>query len=61
MKTALFAFEMMFEMELAKPESSNRDEDLNVLSTSVNPVRLKNNPVKMTNADIYEIYNTIIK
>ena len=37
--------EMMKEMELTNPVSTNRKEDLQVLSTSVNPERLKNNPV----------------
>lgn len=38
---------MMKEMELANPTSdtSKRNSDLDVLSTSVNPVRLKNNPI----------------
>ena len=53
--------EMMKEMELANPESSNRDEELNVLSTSVNPVRLKNNPVELSKDTIYRLYNEIIK
>ena len=57
---ALFR-EMMLGMELANPESSNREEELNVLSTSVNPVRLKNNPVELSKDTIYRLYNEIIK
>ncbi len=53
--------EMMLEMELAKPESSNREEELNVLSTSVNPVRLKNNPVELNVEVIKSLYNIIVK
>ena len=53
--------EMMLEMELAKPVSSNREEELNVLSTSVNPVRLKNNPVELNVEVIKSLYNIIVK
>ena len=53
--------EMMLEMELANPESSNREEELNVLSTSVNPVRLKNNPVELSVEVIKSLYNIIVK
>ena len=52
--------EMMQEMELTNPISSNRDEDLKVLSTSVNPVRLKNNPVGIDEKDAYNLYGTIV-
>ena len=39
--------QMMKEMDLKNPVSENREEELNMLSTSVNPVRLKNNPVRI--------------
>ena len=52
--------EMMLEMELVNPESSNRDEELHVLSTSVNPVRLKNNPVALNDQTIQELYDKIV-
>ncbi len=52
--------EMMLEMELANPESSNKDEDINVLSTSVNPVRLKNNPIALDVTTIRGLYAKII-
>lgn len=52
--------DMMKDMELANPISNNREEDLKLLSTSVNPVRLKNNPVKIGDDDIINIYNEII-
>ncbi len=57
---ALFR-EMLLEMELAKPESSNREEELNVLSTSVNPVRLKNNPMELDNETIHSIYEFVVR
>lgn len=52
---------MMKEMELANPVAGNREEELKELSTSVNLVRLKNNPVGICERDAYELYNLIIK
>ncbi len=52
--------EMMKDMDLTSPESTNKEEDLKVLSTSVNPVRLKNNPVFFDERVIKDIYNCII-
>ena len=53
---------MMKEIELPNPVSkqSRRSTDLDVLSTSVNPVRLNNNPVILDVQDIYKLYNLII-
>lgn len=51
---------MMLEMELHNPVSDEREVDLNILSTSVNPVRLKNNPVSLDLEAIYNLYNSII-
>ena len=51
---------MMREMELANPASDNKEEDLNVLSHSVNPVRLKNNPVELTINTIRSLYEKVI-
>lgn len=53
--------EMMKDLELINPVSDNRDCDLRVLSTSVNPVRLKNNPVVLDTETIDHLYNKIIK
>ena len=54
---------MMSDMELTNPtvELSLRNSDLDVLSTSVNPVRLKNNPIVLNNVTIVNLYNAIIK
>ena len=52
--------EMMKDMELKNPKVGNRDEELNILSTSVNPVRLKNNPVKLEPDIIHILYSKII-
>ena len=52
--------QMMMDMSLKNPLAEKREEDLNVLSSSVNPVRLKNNPVKLDNLAICELYNRIL-
>ena len=58
---AIEVFEkMMGEMELGNPVAGNREEELMLLSTSVNPVRLKNNPVRLEPEVIYQIYNQIL-
>ncbi len=51
---------MMREMELQKPKSNQRDKDLTVLSTSVNPIRLKNNPVRLDEDAISGLYDRIV-
>lgn len=53
--------EMMKDMDLKNPVSDNKDEDLQVLSSSVNPVRLKNNPVMLDIDATWSLYNVIIK
>lgn len=52
--------QMMKEMDLKNPVNVNREDELEVLSTSVNPVRLKNNPVELDVASIKALYNIII-
>ena len=52
--------EIMKEMELANPVSSNREEELKALSTSVNPVRLKNNPVGIDEKEAHNLYGIIV-
>ena len=51
---------MMDEMELTNPVSEKRNEELKVLITSVNPVRLKNNPVELDETIIKSIYEIIV-
>ena len=53
--------QMMKEMDLKNPVSENREEELDVLSTSVNPVRLKNSPVELMVEEIFSLYNVILK
>ena len=52
--------QMMKEMDLANPAAGNREEEIKVLSTSVNPVRLKNNPVEIDVLASNNIYRQII-
>lgn len=52
---------IMREMGLNNPEAVNRKEEVMVLATSVNPVRLKNNPVRLETEEIGELYNIILK
>lgn len=51
---------MMDEMELTNPVSANRLSDISLLSSSVNPVRLKNNPIELDEATVKSLYEAII-
>lgn len=60
-KSAITIFrDMMNRMELVNPSSEKKDEGLDVLSTSVNPVRLKNNPVELSSTTILSLYDKIV-
>ena len=52
---------MMKEMELANPVANNREEECSILSFSVNPVRLKNNPVQLELDVILNLYKRIVR
>ena len=52
---------MMKRMELTNPVSEHRHSDIPFLSSSVNPVRLKNNPVELDADTIRNLYEKIIK
>ena len=61
-KQAIAEFhKMMKDMELNNPVTSDRTAELNVLSTSVNPVRLKNNPIVLDSPTIRSLYEIIVK
>ena len=51
---------MMEEMDLKNPIAKNREDELKLLSISVNPVRLRNNPVMLSIPTINSIYERII-
>lgn len=52
--------QMIDEMELKNPVAENREEELEILATSVNPVRLKNNPVVLNGENMIDIYTRIL-
>ncbi len=52
--------EMMNDMELKNPVAGNREEEIDVLSHSVNPIRLKNNPVELNEIAIEGLYSIIL-
>lgn len=52
--------QMMVDMDLQQPIAGNRDEELNLLTSSVNPIRLNNNPVRLTTSDINDLYEIIV-
>lgn len=56
---ALFR-QMMQEMQLPNPVALHRTEEMTILTTSVNPVRLKNNPIELTPEAIVFIYNSLL-
>lgn len=54
--------QMMVEMEMRGPSVvGNRDDEIDSLSNSVNPVRLKNNPVQITSDIALSLYSKILK
>jgi len=58
---AIDSFErMMGRLELSATVMSQSVEDLDTLVTSVNPVRLKNNPVLLTKDDFRVLYKEIV-
>ena len=52
--------QMMLDMDLKNPVADKRDEEIVVLSCSVNYVRLNNNPVELDVATIENVYNIIV-
>ena len=53
---------MMEELGLGNPVSgADRQQELAALASSVNPVRLKNNPVPLDGQTLYDLYETILK
>lgn len=52
---------MMVEMGMQNSVSGNRDEDVEILSRSVNPVRLNNNPVCLEMDSIVSIFTQVVR
>lgn len=60
-ENAIAAFrKMMKEMVMKNPVASKREEEIEILSHSVNPVRLKNNPIELTDDTISNLYEKIV-
>ena len=53
--------QMMGDMELLSPSFGNVVSELQLLTTSVNPIRLKNNPVALDDTAIRLLYKKIIR
>ncbi len=57
----LFIRSMLTTMGLEHPKSTNCNNDLETLTLSVNPTRLKNNPVSLNQETLRNIYRLIMK
>ena len=51
---------MMVQMDMNKPKATNRNQEMELLTASVNPVRLKNNPIELTPEVLGKLYASII-
>lgn len=51
---------MLDEMGISQPISREREKELDILSSSVNPIRLKNNPVELDVESIQNLYVKVI-
>ena len=52
---------LLAELGIESPHSECREKDLDMLAASVNPVRLKNNPVALTEDVLREMYERIVQ
>jgi alcohol dehydrogenase class IV len=50
---------IMSKLQMLNPKFVKKEEDLDILTKSVNPVRLKNNPVELDDKTIYSLYEKI--
>lgn len=57
----LFLRSMLVTLELEYPKSADYEKDLETLTRSVNPTRLKNNPIPLDTKILREFYQTIVK
>lgn len=53
--------EMLIEMGISNPVANDRMAEIVILSSSVNPIRLKNNPVELDKQIIKDLYEVIVK
>ena len=52
---------MLTEMDLQQPVANDRTSELETLANSVNPIRLKNNPIQFDHDTLYGFYHSIVK
>jgi len=52
---------ILAELDMKYPVAVEREAELELLTQSVNPIRLKNNPVSLDNSTIHELYERIVK
>ena len=52
---------MLKDLEMKNPTSNNRSVDIDFLSLSVNPIRLRNNPVELDGLTVHLLYEAIVK
>lgn len=52
---------MLVKLEINPPLAKARENELNLLTESVNPIRLKNSPVAIDRDAAYNIYNSILQ
>ena len=58
-QSAIDRFESIL-AELEMPVPAGKEGDLDILAASVNPVRLVNNPIKLNESDLSELYKQIL-
>ena len=59
---AINGFEaLLSKLQIESPTAVNRAEELDILAKSVNPVRLGNNPVKLSEETLKSLYERIVK
>jgi len=53
--------QLMNDLDMDYPTSENKEADVKLLTESVNPVRLKNNPVALESKVLHEMYERIVR
>ena len=53
--------DLLNQLGMEKPVSDNRETDLEILADSVNPLRLKNNPVAFSRDTLKAMYERILQ
>ncbi len=52
--------QILSEMDINGPLATNREKEIEILSHSVNPIRLNNNPIELDGQTIISLYESII-